>query len=123
MFFVSHAETLFLVDDYESEIVEYHVFRYQAVRADDDIDLFGSQVLDDLILLPGTAETREHFHSHWKDRKPLAEGVEMLLGEDSCRDQHRNLFAIGNRFEGSPQGDFGLSVPDVTAEQPVHRTI
>ena len=36
---VLHAEMLLLVDDDEAEILEPHVFREHAVRADDDVYL------------------------------------------------------------------------------------
>ncbi len=38
---VRDAEALLLVDDEQPEILELHVLRQQAVRADDDVDLAG----------------------------------------------------------------------------------
>ena len=47
---VRDAETLLLVDDEQAEIPELHVLREQPVRADDDFDLAGLQILERLLL-------------------------------------------------------------------------
>ena len=44
----------------------------------------------------------------------------MLLGEDSCRRQHRDLMAVEHSSEGRPHGYFGLAVAHVAAKQAVH---
>ena len=45
---VRDAEPLLLVDDQQAEVAELDVLRQQAVRADDDVDLAGGQVREDL---------------------------------------------------------------------------
>ena len=42
--FVAHAEALFFVDDHEAEVVELHVLREQAMRADHDVDFAGLEL-------------------------------------------------------------------------------
>ena len=59
-FLVCHAEPLLLVDDEEAEILELHVLRQQAMRADDDFNLPGDDVVDDLLLLRFAPEAAEH---------------------------------------------------------------
>ena len=44
-FFLAHAEAVFLVDDHQPEVAEFHVLRQQFVGADDDIDLAACQPL------------------------------------------------------------------------------
>ena len=43
-----HAEPLFFIDDHQSQVVELHVLRRQAVRANDDIDASRRQSFDNL---------------------------------------------------------------------------
>ena len=59
--------------------------------------------------------------SNGKLGHPLAEAVEVLLGEDRRRHEHGHLVAVVDRLERGPHGDFGLAEADVAAEQPVHR--
>ncbi len=44
LFLMLHSETLFLVDDEKSQILEANVFLQNAVRADKDIDLAGGSL-------------------------------------------------------------------------------
>ena len=55
-FFVSNAKALFFVHHEQSQILKFHVFRKQPVRADDDIDLAGLEVREDLLLLGCASE-------------------------------------------------------------------
>ena len=48
---VRDAEALLLVDDQQAEIAELHVLRQQAMRADDDLDLAGFEILERRLLL------------------------------------------------------------------------
>ncbi len=48
---MSDAEALLLVHDDEAEVAERDVFREQAMRADDDVDVARLDPLDDLLLL------------------------------------------------------------------------
>src|ERR1700682_2614847 len=59
--FVGDAETLFFVDDQQTQIVELHVFGEQTMSADDDVDFAGFEAGEDLLLLRGRAEAAEHF--------------------------------------------------------------
>ena len=43
-----HAEALLFVHDQQAEVAELHVLREQPVRADDDVDLAGGQLLQRL---------------------------------------------------------------------------
>ncbi len=67
MFFVSHAEALLFINNQQTQVLEMDVRGYQAVGADDDINLFGSQIFDDFFLLFMAAKAREHFYFDRKD--------------------------------------------------------
>ena len=45
----------------------------------------------------------------------------MLLGQERCRNQDSHLPASLNRLEGGPHGELSLTVPDITADQSIHR--
>ncbi|MNW49296.1 hypothetical protein D3C74_267070 [compost metagenome] len=46
----------------------------------------------------------------------------MLLRQNRCRHQHRNLLALNCRLEGRTDRDFRFAITYVAAEQTVHRT-
>ena len=48
---VRDAEALLLVDDEQPEVAELDVLRQQPVRADDDVDLAGGEIVERLLLL------------------------------------------------------------------------
>ena len=121
LFLVRDAETLLLVDDQKPEIAELHVFRQQAVRADDHVELAGVQVVENLLLLALAAEAAEHVDADRKAGKPLAQGLLVLKREDRGGCQKRHLFAVHHRFERCAHRHFRLAVPDVAAEQAIHR--
>jgi len=46
----------------------------------------------------------------------------MLEGENGCGRENRDLLAVGDGFEGRAHGYFRFSVPDIAAEEAVHRS-
>src|SRR5206468_3873308 len=52
---------------------------------------------------------------------PLGERVVVLLRQKRCGDKDRDLLAVLYGLEGRPYRDLRLAVPDVTADEPVHR--
>src|SRR6185503_4482690 len=93
----------------------------QSVRTDHDIDGPVSDALDDLSLLRRRQESRESYDAHRKIGKAIAKRPRMLLAENRCRNEHRNLPTGLNCLEGGANRDLRLAVPDVADEQPVHR--
>ena len=69
------------------------------------------------------AQPRDHLDLERELGEPLAEGAEVLLGEDRRRHQHHHLLALGGRLVRGAQRDLGLAVADVAADQPVHRPL
>jgi len=100
-----------------------HIVADQAVRADENIDLLGGQLFDDLILFFGAAEAAEHLHGNRKHAEALAEGIEVLLGKHRGWHQDGYLLAIVYGLESRAQGNLGLAKTHIPAEQPVHRTV
>ena len=71
----------------------------------------------------GLAKARDHLDLDREVRQALAEGAEVLLGEDRGRNQHHHLLAVGDGLVGGAQRHLGLAVADVAADQPVHRAL
>ena len=58
---------------------------------------------------------------HRELRHPLAEGLDVLVGEQRRRHQNGHLLAVLHRLERGAHRDLGLAVADITADHPVHR--
>lgn len=67
--------------------------------------------------------SRETLDPEGKVGEPLAEGAEVLLGEDRGRDQDHHLPAVGGGLDRGPQRHLGLAEADVAADQAVHRPL
>ena len=117
---VRDAEALLLVDHDQAEVLEAHVLRQHAVRADDDVDLAVGERGDGLLLLGLAAKARQPRDAHRELGEPLGEGHEVLLGQHGRRRQHRDLLAAQHRQQGRAQRDLGLAVADVAADQAIH---
>ena len=118
--FVAHSKALLFVHHQKPEVRELHVLGEQAVRADQNIHLAGFGLLENFLLLPGSAEAADHFDGHRKRGEALLEGFEVLKSEDRRGRKHRDLFVIADRLERRAHGNFRLAVAHVAAEQAVH---
>ncbi len=117
------AETLLLVEDDQAEIAETDIGAQESVGADHDVDSTLSEFLEGLLGLTGRDEPGEHTDLDRETGKPPLKGLEVLADEDRCRSENRHLFALEDRFEGGADGDLGLAVADIAAEQAVHRAV
>ena len=115
------AEPLLLVEDHEPELLRDHVAAEDAVRADEDVDLAGGEVGEDPLRLLRRHEPRDHLDAHREVAEPLAERVEVLLGEDRRRREEQHLAAVDGDGERGAHRDLGLAEADVAADEPVHR--
>jgi hypothetical protein len=79
------AEPLLLVEDHEAELLRDHVAREDAVRADEHVDLACAEVGEDPLRVLRRNEARDHLDAHREVAVPLAERIEVLLGEDRRR--------------------------------------
>ena len=91
--------------------------------ADQDVHAAVGEAGERLADLGRLAQPRDHLDLEGRVGEALAEGAEVLLGEDRRRHQHHHLLALGGRLVGGPQRDLRLPVADVPADQPVHRPL
>ena len=119
---VADAEALLLVDDEQAEVLERDVLGQQPVGADDDVDLAGARRPSTTFRAwPGVRKRRQHLDPHRVAGEALAEGLEVLLGQQRGGHEHRHLLAVLHRLERGPDGHLGLAEADVAADQAVHR--
>ena len=90
---------------------------------DQDVEAPVGELLEGRLGLRGLAQAADAVDRDRQVREPLAEGAEVLLGEDRRRHEHHHLLAVGCRLDGRAQGDLGLAVADVAADQAVHRAL
>ena len=91
------------------------------MRSDEDVHLACGEVRDHLLRLGGLAKSGHHLDVEREVPEAVSEGVPVLLGEDGRRAEDENLPAVHRHGEGGPNGYLGLSEPDISAHEPVHR--
>ena len=79
--------------------------------------------LEDLAHLGTGPEPVDDLDVERKLAHPRREAAMMLLGQDRRRHQHGHLLAGVDGLEGRADGDLGLAVADVAADQAVHRLL
>ncbi len=113
---VAHPEAVLLVDNQQPQIFPLHVALQQLVSADQNINFAFACLFKDLRLLFGAAKTRQHLNAHRPVGEAVAEVVEVLLGEEGSRHQHRHLLVVFHRKEGGAHRHFGFAEANVTAD-------
>ena len=98
-----------------------HVFRQQAMGADDDVDLAVGEVGERLLLLLLRAEAAEHVDADREPGEALAQRLHVLEREHGGGREKRHLLAVHHRLERGAHRHFRLAVAHVAAQQPVHR--
>ena len=117
---VLHTETLFLVDDDQSEVLPAHAGLEQAVGADDDVGRPVLQPPEDPLRFGAGGEPRQSLDGDGETVHPFGEGRQVLLGEQRRGDEDRDLAAVLDRLERGPDCDLGLAVADIADDDPVH---
>ena len=117
---VRHAEALLLVDDEQAEVLELDVFLQQLMRADHEIALAAAHVRERLADLPLRAKAREHPDLDREAVKPLHGRLIVLLGEYGRRHENGRLPPVEHALHHRAQGDLGLAVAHVAAQETVH---
>ena len=120
MLLVLDAEALLLVHDEESEVLEAHLRREHAVRADDDVDGAVREAFHGLLDLGVGLEARERGHLDREGGVALRERAEVLLHQQGRRHEDGHLLAVLHGLERRAHRDLGLAVADVAADDAIH---
>ena len=91
------------------------------MRPDDDIDRTRGQLLGDLTLFGVGPKAGQHLDADRKGSQPLAERLEMLLGQHRRGHENPDLPALHHRLESRAHRDLRLPIADVPADEAVHR--
>ena len=118
-FLLAHAESVFLVDDHESQVGELDAGGQQPVRADGDIDGAARQPFADVLRFAVGPQAGDDFDFGRPVREAVAERLVVLLGQQRRRRQYGNLLAGLDGDEGGAHGDLGLAEADIPADQAV----
>ena len=119
--FVADSEPLLLVHDEKPEPGELDVPREEAVCPDDNVHCAGPEALQEPFLLPCGAKPAQRPDSHGIVGEPLLEGMAVLLDKNSRGGKDCHLLPVLDGLEGRSNGDLGLAVPHVSADQTVHQ--
>ena len=117
------TEPLFLVHDEEPQIAELYVLREQAMCTDDDVDLSFGEIGEYLLLLGARTKTADQLGPHREACESLSDRLHVLESQDRRGRQQGDLFAVHDRLERGTHRHFGLAVPDIPAQQPIHRSL
>ncbi len=120
LFLVAYPETLFLINDQQSQILKLHVRRKYPVCADDDVHPAFYQVCHRLPDLSRGAEPAHQIHPYGVIFHTLDEGGVMLLCQNSGGYQVHHLLSLLDSLECGPDGDLRLAVAHIAADKPVH---
>ena len=120
-FLVLDAETLFLINDDEAEILDPDAWLQETVGPDDEVDRSIGETFKGLFRLFRRLESRQRAHSDRELTEPFGERGVVLLDQQCRRHQQDDLFAVLDGLERGTDGDFGLAIADVAANQAVHR--
>ena len=118
-FLLAHAESMFLVDDDQSEVRELYPGDEQAVGADGDVDRATGEPLADVLCFAVGAQAGYDLDFDRPIGEAVAKRLVVLLGEQGGRRQNRDLLAGLDGDECGAHGDFGLAESDIPADQAV----
>ena len=121
LFFVRHAEMLFLIDHQQAKVGELDPFGQQRVGTDDDVDVARRQAFANLDRLLGRHHAGQLRHADRQAGKARGKGAVVLPGQQRGGHDDGNLRPGHRRHKRRAQRDFGLAKPHVAADQPVHR--
>ena len=123
LFFLRYPKTLLLIDDQQPQLLELNILAEQPMCAHHQIHCAFLQPVEHFLLLSSCAKTAQDLDPHRVVGQPPTDRSIVLLGQHRRRYQKGHLFAVLDRLEGRPHGNFGLAIPDVPTDQPIHRTV
>ena len=120
LFLGRDAELLLLVDDEQTQILEFQAAVQNPMRSDQNIGPSAGDILADLLDFLGSAQTADVIDPYREILETGLESLVVLQRENRGRHQHSHLFAVAHGFESGTDGYFGLAEAHVAADQAVH---
>ena len=117
-----HAEAVLLVDDGKAELPKHHRILYHGMRAHEDVYAAVGKARQDLLALLTFDDTRQQLHPDIHTLKEVANGLQVLLGENLRGSHDTSLEAVVYGDEHGHKRHKGLATAHVPLEQAVHLT-
>ena len=117
---MGHAEALLLVDDEQTQILEFHALGQQLVGADEQVHPARFHPLQHVLYLRRCAEPGQYLHRHRERPEPGDGRGVVLLRQHGGGYQNGGLLAVQNALHGRPQRHLRLAVAHIAAQQPIH---
>ena len=119
-FLVFHAESLFLVQNQQPKVFEFHVRRQQPVRAYHEVYGTVRQPVQRGFRFFRRSETVEYGNLHPERFEAFQRGIVMLIAQHRAGAHQRRLFAAQYTKIRRAERHFGFSETHVAAQQTVH---
>lgn len=113
-------ETVLLVDDGQSEVLERHVVLYHGVGADEYVQRAVSQLPGDSLPFLPACRAGEQPDVHPQGGSHRTHTFVVLRGKNLCRSHYAGLCAVVNSDEHCHQRHYGLARSDIALQQTVH---
>ena len=84
---------MLFVDNQQAQVFEFQVVLQKGMGADNNVEPTISHQVDDFCLFFFCFETRDDIDIDWPVGEPVPKSFCMLLGQQGCRYQHRDLLA------------------------------
>ena len=118
--FNGYAKFLFLINDKQTQVLEFDALAYEFVRTDDYVYFTLGQVFQNHFDLLGRSCARQIVDSHRKVFQTVFEGVIMLISQHGCRHKHGGLLAVGSSLERCTNSNLGFAKTHIATHQSVH---
>ena len=118
---LAHAKAVLFVDDYQTEVFNFHIVLQQLVRADHDVDVALGQLRHGGINFFCGLEAAHHLDGDRPVGEAVAKAVVVLLSEQGGRHQNRHLLAAVHGNKRRTHGHFGFTKAHIAADQTIHR--
>src|SRR5215472_13069537 len=109
---------LLLIDDDQSEILEFDVLAEKRMGADDDVHRAVGYPLLHFREFARGDEPRGLREMHRVAAQAFAESLKMLAGEQRSRHHDRDLLAVHRGDESGAQRDLGFSESHIATDKP-----
>ena len=123
LFLHAYTELLLLVNDKQTQILEFDTFANNLMRTDKDIDFSVGQLFQNTACILCRTCPAQVFHLTRHILQTFLESLEVLVSQYRSRHQHRYLLVVGHCLKCSTDSDLRLTKTHVTTDETVHRLI
>ena len=123
LFLHAYTELLLLVNDKQTQILEFDTFANNLMRTDKNIDFSVGQLFQNTACILCRTCPAQVFHLTRHILQTFLESLEVLVSQYRSRHQHRHLLVVSHCLKCSTDSDLRLTKTHVTTNKTVHRLI